>query len=135
MTLLDLQEAGSSGTLHRIKRKIARVQGFGRQLDLATDHETEMRENGDIVTVETTHLQTINGETIHRPEQILGQCQAESCGVFLTERVFRYCQGCGLVLCLNHAYRDHRDGVWLCKQCLWTARLRRLFGLRTRSSR
>jgi hypothetical protein len=117
---------------HRTIQENVIISSGDHNLILSKKKQTVINNTGDITTTETRHIDIHNGEAIKDENQIVGHCQFQDCRLFLTNRTYRYCHECYMVLCPKHSKWDNTNGSWVCRHCLWVLRLKRLFGLEDR---
>ena len=102
---------------HRLRRQQAVIESEQGDLSLLQEIVTEFSETGDLTTTESHHSLIVEGENISHPVDILGQCQEQDCGKFLTARTMITCYCCCEVRCPICAAFDDKTGVWLCADC------------------
>ena len=111
----------------RLNRQKTVVKNNVEEIPTWSEQDTEIRDNGDIITTETNYRWNNKGEIISSPNEIVGQCQEPSCQTYLTMRTIRYCYFCGKVNCMVCSNWDEKESKWICKQCLKRIKRKRFF--------
>lgn len=111
----------------RLRRQQAVIESERGDLSLLQEIVTDFSETGDLTTTESHHSLIVGGENIRHPGDILGQCQEQGCGRFLTVRTMVGCYCCCEVRCPVCAAFDDKTGVWLCGYCYRIVRRKRFW--------
>ncbi len=86
---------------------------------------TEISGSGNVEVTETTSYFIVRGERVSA-DQVIGQCEIETCSQWLTARTYRECL-CTKILCPAHSQWDEKEQTYFCDECYSSLKWKRFW--------